>query len=127
MPPVAVDGIVPRNSYGNVELFQECMLPFGTVYLKEPGLSRIASKLNIDCAPAVIGFDCVKNHRVTRPIIEGVVICEEFKDVLLDAWKEKDEINRQKKIVDRKKRIYSNWKKLIKGLLIRRNLKIKYG
>lgn len=126
-PPVAKDGIVPRNAYGNVELFQECMLPYGTVYLKQQGLPRLAAKLKIDYAPAVTGFDCVKNHRITRPIIEGVVVCEEYKDILLDAWNEKQEIDRQKKAADRKKRIYSNWKRLIKGLLIRRNLKIKYG
>ncbi|KAH9398594.1 hypothetical protein TYRP_018838 [Tyrophagus putrescentiae] len=126
-PPVAKDGIVPRNAYGNVELFQECMLPYGTVYLKQQGLLRLAAKLKIDYAPAVTGFDCVKNHRITRPIIEGVVVCEEYKDILLDAWNEKQEIDRQKKAADRKKRIYSNWKRLIKGLLIRRNLKIKYG
>ncbi|XP_017481217.1 PREDICTED: DNA repair protein complementing XP-C cells homolog, partial [Rhagoletis zephyria] len=105
-PPVAKDGIVPRNAYGNVELFQECMLPYGTVYLKQQGLPRLAAKLKIDYAPAVTGFDCVKNHRITRPIIEGVVVCEEYKDILLDAWNEKQEIDRQKKAADRKKRIY---------------------
>ena len=33
-PPPAVDGKVPRNEYGNVELFQPSMLPSGTVYLE---------------------------------------------------------------------------------------------
>lgn len=33
-PPVAENGIVPRNAYGNVELFKECMLPIGTVHIK---------------------------------------------------------------------------------------------
>lgn len=33
-PPVAENGIVPRNEYGNVELFKMCMLPKGTVHLK---------------------------------------------------------------------------------------------
>ena len=32
-PPIAVDGKVPRNEYGNVELFKPCMLPRGTVHL----------------------------------------------------------------------------------------------
>lgn len=126
-PPVAKNGIVPRNSYGNVELFQECMLPVGTVYLKQPGLGRLAAKLNIDAAPAVTGFDCVKNHRVTRPIIEGIVICAEYEEVLLDAWRESQANLREKEKQKREKRIYDNWKRLIKGLIIRQNLKIKYG
>ena len=33
IPPLAVDGKVPRNEYGNVELFKPCMLPKGTVHL----------------------------------------------------------------------------------------------
>lgn len=32
-PPVAENGIVPKNAYGNVELFKECMLPINTVHL----------------------------------------------------------------------------------------------
>jgi xeroderma pigmentosum group C-complementing protein len=33
VPPPAVDGKVPRNEYGNVELFKPTMLPKGTVHL----------------------------------------------------------------------------------------------
>ena len=33
VPPVAKDGKVPRNEYGNVDLFKECMLPKGTVHI----------------------------------------------------------------------------------------------
>lgn len=34
IPPPAVDGVVPRNAHGNVEMFQPSMLPAGTVHLK---------------------------------------------------------------------------------------------
>jgi hypothetical protein len=34
VPPPAVDGKVPRNEYGNVELYKPCMLPKGTVRLQ---------------------------------------------------------------------------------------------
>jgi len=33
VPPPAVDGKVPRNEYGNVELFKPWMLPKGTVHI----------------------------------------------------------------------------------------------
>ena len=33
VPPRAVGGKVPRNDYGNVELFKPSMLPGGTVHL----------------------------------------------------------------------------------------------
>lgn len=32
-PPEAKNGIVPRNEYGNVDLFQKSMLPKGTVHI----------------------------------------------------------------------------------------------
>lgn len=56
-PPVAENGMVPRNSYGNVELFKKSMLPIGCVHLQLPGLNRVCKKLGIDCAQAVTGFD----------------------------------------------------------------------
>ncbi|XP_062698365.1 uncharacterized protein LOC134284095 isoform X2 [Aedes albopictus] len=34
VPPEAVGGRVPRNAYGNIEIFKDCMLPRGTVHLK---------------------------------------------------------------------------------------------
>ena len=37
VPPAAVDGIVPRNAYGNVELFLPSMLPKGTTHLQIAG------------------------------------------------------------------------------------------
>ena len=51
--PIAKGGKVPRNDYGNVELFQPSMLPIGCVHLKLPGLNKIFRPLKIDCAPAV--------------------------------------------------------------------------
>lgn len=33
-PPTAENGVVPRNAYGNVDLFKSCMLPKGTVHIR---------------------------------------------------------------------------------------------
>lgn len=43
VPPVAENGIVPRNEHGNVELFKPCMLPIGCTHMKLPG------KLILNC------------------------------------------------------------------------------
>lgn len=34
VPPTAENGKVPRNAFGNVELFKTCMLPKGTVHMQ---------------------------------------------------------------------------------------------
>ncbi|KAM4722293.1 DNA repair protein complementing XP-C cells [Rhinophrynus dorsalis] len=124
-PPVAVDGKVPRNEFGNVYLFKPSMLPIGCSHLRVPNLHRVARKLDIDCVHAIVGFDfhCGFSH----PVNDGYVVCEEYKEVLLAAWEnEQADIERKQK-EKREKRAMGNWKLLIKGLLIRERLKERYG
>ncbi|KAH8407649.1 hypothetical protein KR222_009402 [Zaprionus bogoriensis] len=124
-PPTAENGLVPRNAYGNVELFKECMLPKKTVHLRLPGLMRICKKLNIDCANAVIGFDF--HQGACHPMYDGFVICEEFAEIVTAAWEEDQQEQARKEQEKYEARVYGNWKKLIKGLLIRERLKRKYN
>lgn len=124
-PPVAENGVVPRNAYGNVELFKDCMLPIGTVHIKLPGLNKVARKLNIDCAPAMTGFDF--NGGWSHPVYDGYVVCKEFEEVITEAWLKDQEEQERKEREKVESRVYGNWKKLIKGLLIRERLKNKYG
>lgn len=152
VPPEAKNGIVPRNEYGSVDLFKECMLPKGTVHINRkcdtlshkqlniclifskfqhlfwifivPGLNRIARKLNIDCAPAVVGFNFKSIGAV--PAVEGFVVCVEYEDTLREAWEAEQAETSKRAAEKREKRIYGNWKRLIKGLLIREKLSQKY-
>ncbi|KAJ8980178.1 hypothetical protein NQ317_011423 [Molorchus minor] len=123
-PPTAENGIVPRNAFGNVELFKSCMLPKGTVHLKLPGLNKIARRMNIDCASAIVGFDF--HGGWSHPTYDGFVVCEEYTDVLVAAWELEQEEIEKKENEKIEKRVYGNWKKLIRGLLIRERLKAKY-
>ncbi|XP_055634446.1 DNA repair protein complementing XP-C cells homolog [Toxorhynchites rutilus septentrionalis] len=124
-PPTAENGIVPRNAYGNVELFKPCMLPKKTVHLQLPGLNRICKKLGIDCAQAVTGFDF--HGGSSHPVYDGSVVCEEYKDIVVDAWYQEQEEGDKREQEKYEKRVYGNWKKLIKGLLIRKKLQNKYN
>ncbi|KAM4893685.1 DNA repair protein complementing XP-C cells [Sylvia borin] len=124
-PPIAVDGKVPRNEYGNVYLFLPSMLPVGCVQLKLPNLNRVARKLNIDCAQAITGFDFHGGY--SHPVTDGYVVCEEYKEVLVAAWEnEQAEIEKKEK-EKREKRALGNWKLLTKGLLIRERVKQRYS
>ncbi|KFU90878.1 DNA repair protein complementing XP-C cells, partial [Chaetura pelagica] len=124
-PPVAVDGKVPRNEYGNVYLFLPSMLPIGCVQLRLPNLNRLARKLDIDCAQAITGFDFHGGY--SHPVTDGYVVCEEYKEILIAAWEnEQAEIEKKEK-EKREKRAQGNWKLLTKGLLIRERLKQRYS
>ncbi|XP_058931131.1 DNA repair protein complementing XP-C cells isoform X2 [Kogia breviceps] len=124
-PPVAVDGKVPRNEFGNVYLFLPGMMPVGCVQLNLPNLHRVARKLNIDCAQAVTGFDFHKGY--SHPVTDGYIVCEEYKDVLLTAWENEQALIEKKEKEKREKRALGNWKLLVKGLLIRERLRLRYG
>ncbi|XP_058055813.1 DNA repair protein complementing XP-C cells homolog [Anopheles bellator] len=124
-PPTAENGIVPRNEYGNVELFTEKMLPKRTVHLKLPGLNRVCKRLRIDCAPALTGFDMAKMRMV--PVYDGFVVCEEFAEKAVEEWYKEMEEEERREQEKKEKRVYSNWKRLIKGLLLRQKLQNKYN
>jgi xeroderma pigmentosum group C-complementing protein len=54
-------------------------------------------------------------------------VCEEFAEKVVDAWNREQDEMEQREEQKREKRVMDNWKKLIRGLLIRERLKIKYN
>lgn len=89
-----------------------------------PGLNRVCKKLKIDCAQAVIGFDFHQGS--CHAAFDGFVVCEEFADqVVKQYWLDKEESERAQ-VEKYEARVYGNWKKLIKGLMIRAHLQRKY-
>lgn len=125
IPPAAKDGKVPRNEYGNVELFKPWMLPKGTIHVPIQGLSRIAKKLNIDCAPAMVGWEF--SNGSMRPVYDGFVICEEANDYIMDAWNQEMDEQMKKEALKREKRAIDNWTKLVRGMLLYQKIAKKYS
>ncbi|XP_058452616.1 DNA repair protein complementing XP-C cells homolog [Malaya genurostris] len=124
-PPVAENGLVPRSAYGNVDLFKPCMLPKGTVHLQLPGLNKVCKRLRVDCAQAIVGFEYKSG--ACHAVYDGFVVCEEFRDQVIDEWYQ-DQVELERKHDERyKKRVYGNWKRLVMGLFIRKKLKDRYN
>ena len=90
-----------------------------------PGLNKVCRKLGIDCAQAITGFDF--HGGSSHPVYDGFIVCTEFKETVEDAWHEDQQEQEAKEREKYEKRVYGNWKKLIKGLLIRRKLQNKYN
>ena len=74
IPPVAVDGKVPRNEYGNVELFKPWMMPGGCVHIPINGMLSVIRKSGIDAAPAMVGWDFSGGG--AHPVYDGYVVCQ---------------------------------------------------
>lgn len=56
-PPPIVDGRVPRNSFGNIDIYVPSMIPSGAIHLPLKGSAKLARRLGIDHAEALTGFE----------------------------------------------------------------------
>ena len=66
-----------------MDVWSEKYLPPSTVRLRMKRLVPVAKRLGIDFSQAMVGFE-IRNGR-SVPIFEGIVICEEFRDAILQV------------------------------------------
>lgn len=84
-PPPVFQGRVPKNAYGNLDIYVPSMVPPGGVHVQRPEASRAARILGIDYADAVTGFD-FKGRRGTA-VIGGIVIACEYHEALKEVMR----------------------------------------
>eukprot|EP00053_Salpingoeca_punica_P015595 m.144064 g.144064 ORF g.144064 m.144064 type:complete len:724 (-) comp16757_c0_seq1:457-2628(-) len=86
VPPAVVDGIVPKNEFGHVDLFTPAMLPSGGAFLDDVRYVKVAALLGVSCARAVSGFEFVSGRMV--PNFSGVVVPAEAVGLLRDSLRQ---------------------------------------
>ncbi|ORY58158.1 Rad4 transglutaminase-like domain-containing protein [Pseudomassariella vexata] len=125
IPDPIVDGQIPKNEYGNIDMFAEHMCPEGAVHLPYRGAVRVCKRLEIDYAEAVVGFEF--GHRMAVPVIQGVVVAEEHRERVIEEI-EKDEAERARKEDEkRRKAVLGMWRKMLMGLRIAKRIQDDYG
>ena len=125
IPPPVENGRVPRNEFGNIEVFKPSMVPRGGCHLRIAGIQKVLRSLNIDYASAVVGWEFKGCY--SYPVIEGVVIAEEHRKLAMDAWREKQHILIKDKEERRIKLILDRWVKLVKGIFILERVKRRFS
>jgi xeroderma pigmentosum group C-complementing protein len=125
IPPPIKDGKIPRNAFGNIDVYVPSMVPNGAVHVPRGGTVRICKKLGIDFAEACIGFEFGSQRAV--PILSGVVIAEENEGLVIDAWEEEQERKRVREDAKREKLLLGTWRKFALGLRIVERVKAEYG
>lgn len=123
-PPPAIGGIVPKNERGNVEVWSEKCVPPGTVHIRLPRILPIAKKLDIDFAPAMVGFE-IRNRR-SVPIFEGIVICQEYESVLLEAYADEERRRNAEAENKREGQAIARWCQLLRSIATRQRLQATY-
>ncbi|KAF8628657.1 hypothetical protein AX15_003788 [Amanita polypyramis BW_CC] len=124
VPDPVVDGIVPKNNFGNIDLYVPSMLPQGASHVPFKGVAKIAKRLGFDYAEAVTGFEF--KRRRAFPVIEGIVITEENESALLEAYWESKKAAEVKARAKREDQAIKRWMRLIQGLRIRQRLLDQY-
>ena len=124
IPPPIVNGVIPKNSYGNLDLFAPHMLPAGAAHIPFKNARKAAKELEIDFAEAVTGFEFHKRRAI--PVISGIVVAAENEEVVLQAHWAAESAAAEKEIVKRRERCLKRWKKLIIGLRVRSRIQGEY-
>ncbi|KAK0672530.1 putative DNA repair protein [Cercophora samala] len=125
IPPPIQDGKIPKNEYGNIDLFVPTMCPEGAVHVPYRGAGRVAKRLGIDYAEAVVDFEF--GHRMAVPVVQGVVVAEEFYGRMVEELERDEAERRRKEDEKRRKRALGVWRRMLMGLRIVERLEGQYG
>jgi xeroderma pigmentosum group C-complementing protein len=125
IPPPIMDGIIPKNAYGNMDVYVPSMVPEGAVHIPRRGTVRICKKLGIDYAEAVTGFEF--GARMAIPIVTGVVVAEENAEMVLEQWRIDEAERLRKEDEKRRKAALGAWRKFLMGMRIVKRMTEEYG
>ncbi|CAK5283922.1 unnamed protein product [Mycena citricolor] len=124
VPEPIIAGKIPKNNFGNIDLYVPSMLPEGAAHLPHKGIGKIAKQLGYDYAEAVTGFGYARKR--ATPIIEGIVVATENQEAILEAYWEFEHSAAEKARVQARRRVLARWSKLITGLQIRKSIQDEY-
>ena len=125
IPPPIEDGKIPRNAFGNIDVYVPTMIPAGAVHIPLRGTARVCKKLGVDFAEACTGFEFGKQRAV--PVLTGVVVAAENEDMVIDAWEADEAEKAKKEAAKRETVVLGLWKKFFVGLRIVDRIRKEYG
>ncbi|KAL1977359.1 hypothetical protein VTN31DRAFT_218 [Thermomyces dupontii] len=120
-PPPVVKGKVPKNAYGNLDVYVPSMVPPGAFHLKHPEAARAARILGIDYADAVTGFE-FRGRRGTA-VINGIVAAVQYREALEEVIRCIEDEKVQEALDRRSKEVLRLWKHFLIKLRIAEKVK----
>ncbi|PFH60042.1 hypothetical protein XA68_11526 [Ophiocordyceps unilateralis] len=125
IPPPIQDGVIPKNDYGNIDLFAEHMCPEGAVHIPYRGAVRVCKRLGVDFAEAVVGFEF--GNRMAVPVIQGVVVAVEHRERVMEELASDEAQRARREDEKRRKAALGKWRRFIMGLRIAERIRLDYG
>lgn len=117
VPPLVQQGRIPKNAFGNLDIYVSSMIPPGGVHVRAAETAKAAGILGIDFADAVTGFD-FRGRRGTA-VVKGAVVAKEYAEAVEEvvrALRWQKELEVQKKKSAESLRL---WKRFLVGLRVR--------
>ena len=118
--PAVVNGRVPKNMYGNLDVYVPSMVPAGGAHIPHPETARAAKTVGIDCADAVTGFSFKGRHGTA--ITNGAVVAAEFREAVEEVIKAFEDERAQAEDERRSLAALKMWKRFLAGLRIRERI-----
>ncbi|KAL9057239.1 MAG: hypothetical protein Q9162_002443 [Coniocarpon cinnabarinum] len=125
IPPPIEDGVIPKNAFGNIDVYVPTMVPEGASHVALRGTAKVCKKLGIDFAEACTGFEF--GNKIAVPVLTGVVVAAENKRMVIDAWREEERIRREKERKKQEKLALGMWRKMLAGLRVIERVRAEYG
>lgn len=118
-PPV-INGRIPKNIYGNLDVYVASMVPEGGYHIRHPDTSRAARLLGVDYADAVTGFSFRGRHGTA--VITGAVVAESCRDAIEEVIRAFEIERQEEEEEERMLEVLRTWKKFLVGLRIRERI-----
>ena len=125
IPPPIENGVIPKNAFGNMDVYVPTMVPKGAIHLPLKGSAKLCRKLEIDYAEACTGFEFGKQRAV--PVLTGVVVAKENEQLVRDAWRAEQQEVKRKEDTKRTAAALHWWRKMLLGLRVLERMRVEYA
>lgn len=125
IPPPVFNGKIPRNAFGNLDIYVPSMIPAGGIHLWSPDAAKAARLLAVDYADAVVGFQ-FKGRRGTA-VIQGVVVADEYREAVESVVEGLKFVKEEEENARRTYGLLNMWKLFATKLLIKQGLRERHG
>lgn len=116
IPPPVIRGRVPRNAFGNLDLYVPSMCPTGGTHIRHKLASKAARVVGVDFADAVTGFSFKGRHGTA--IVQGVVVAQEYAEAVQAVIDGMEHQQEEAEIAARTSESLRLWRRFFLGLRI---------
>lgn len=116
IPPPIVNGRVPKNSFGNIDIYVPSMIPKDGVHIVAPESVYAAKLLGIDFAAALTGFEFKGRHGTA--VLRGVVVAREYGVAVQEVVKAIGEEREREREEEMRERVLGAWRRWLLGLRV---------